>query len=132
MKFYLRKQQDVADCIEYLGGLEIDKSPMGAICEIKPIKSKRTTRQNALYWQWLGIIANETYGSQVEAQAIHDALMRELFGENEKLIGNLVVNYRISSTTLTTRQFQLLMQRAELLALDLNISLPSPEFNYES
>jgi len=129
MKYKIKEKNDLDSVISYLGHLDFSKCPGGYVVEIKRKKDKRTTEANALYWLWVTIISEHVgYATPVE---IHESIVRDVFGEFEKSIGDLRISVRMSSTEMDTKEFNKLMKRAEEIALFLEISLPFPEDRYE-
>ena len=117
--------------------------------EIKPYRRNRSKEQNALYWEWVGIIAefvgetkdemheelkekhlvplliqhNEDFQRKVE-------LTKELRrrGQNDiadRFKANAI--FEASTTSLNTKQFSEYMNQVEALANGLGITLPQPE-----
>lgn len=88
-------------------------------------KIRRSVPQNALYWMWVGCIAQETGGDR---EQIHEELktmylptkhIRGLFDE---------VARPMSTTALDTKQFTAYLEKVQTFAsAELGIVLPNPE-----
>lgn len=108
---------------------EIRQMPLGF--EVKIGDLKRGNNQNALYWKWLQIIADETGHDKDE---LHEAFKRNFIGVDDgiDIFGNLYLRPK-SSAKLKKREFHEYMVKVEIYANSLNIVLPSPDyFGYQN
>ncbi|MGP1257067.1 MAG: hypothetical protein ACTS10_21805 [Kiloniellales bacterium] len=92
--------------------------------EIKRLKSKRTLQQNALYWRWIHIIADETGN---DAEDIHEAIkLKFIEPEPVTVFGETVT--RRSTANKDIGAMAALMNKVHAWAhTDLDIHLPLPE-----
>mgnify|MGYP001609592331 CR=1 FL=1 len=107
--------------IELISSLNIEK-PWAVT--IEKYVEKRSLNQNALYWKWVGRIAQETGN---DPDAIHDTLKNKFLPPKEFSFMGEKVLYR-SSAKLDTREMSTYMDRVHALATqELGIMLPLPE-----
>ena len=94
------------------------------VVEVKRLQDKRTLDQNALYWRWLHIIAQETGN---DAEEIHEAIKRKFLAPiYVEVFGELVD--RRSTTDQSIGDMAALMNKVHAWAhTDLGIHLPLPE-----
>ena len=92
--------------------------------EIKRLKSKRTLQQNALYWRWVHLIANDTGN---DAEDIHEAIkLKFIEPEFITVFGETVP--RRSTANKDIDAMAVLMNKVHAWAhTDLGIHLPLPE-----
>ena len=84
---------------------------------------RRSLNQNALYWKWVGIIAQETGN---DADLVHGELKKKFLVPKEYSFMGEKVLYR-SSAKLDTREMSEYMDRVNALATqELGIMLPTP------
>jgi len=100
-----------------------------AIIEIREDKDSRSTKQNALYWEWIGIMTETGYTKD----EIH-VIMRDMFlGYNEITKKDGVVKELKSTTKLKVGEMKDYLEQIDIFAAGLNITLPRPEdLYYES
>lgn len=87
--------------------------------KIEKYKKPRSLNQNALYWEWLGIIADEL---GYTADEMHTTFKARLLVDRSGKIP--VVR---STTTLSTTEMATYMSHVERIASELNIILPRPD-----
>ena len=92
--------------------------------EIKRLKGRRTLQQNALYWRWVHIIADETGN---DAEDIHEAIkLKFITPELVTVLGETVP--RRSTADKDIDAMTALMNKVHAWAhTDLGILLPLPE-----
>lgn len=92
--------------------------------EIKRLKSRRTLQQNALYWRWVHIVADETGN---DAEDIHEAIkLKFITPELVTVLGETVP--RRSTANKDIDAMAMLMNKMHAWAhTDLGIHLPLPE-----
>lgn len=103
--------------------MSLKKLPKGEyVLLVKLIEENRTKNQNATYWLWLTVIADETGHNPEE---IHEYLKHKFLLCHDKKYP-----YVRSTTKLTTKEFSEYMQRIETWATEeLNVSLPDPNLH---
>lgn len=91
---------------------------------IEPYRKKRTLNQNALYWKWVGIVADETGNANDD---VHAAFKAKFITPRTITIGESEVS--ISSTTkYTTLEMKDFMDKVyAFVTSELGILLPLPE-----
>jgi len=99
-------------------------TPKGIRIQIKRISQRRTYNQNALYWAWLSIIADDLGYFRDD---VHYALKGLLLGRTMTSIGSLPN----STTLLSTSEFNDYMGKVEMWAHDQDIYLPHNEEEWE-
>ena len=92
---------------------------------IEPYKEKRTLNQNALYWKWVGIIAQDTGN---DPDAVHEALKQRFLIPVEITFMGDKIPYR-STARLNTGEMSNYMDRVHALASEMGIVLPLPELS---
>jgi len=88
---------------------------------VKKVRSIRSLSQNALYWVWLEIIANDT---GYDKEELHATFRSMFLTDRTKKIP--IVR---STTKLNKLQFKEYLDKVERTAGELGIALPEPE-NY--
>tara|TARA_R100000687_G_C6323762_1_gene106268 strand:+ start:97 stop:498 length:402 start_codon:yes stop_codon:yes gene_type:complete len=96
------------------------------IVEMKPDVQSRSTKQNALYWKWLGVLT-ETGNSQ---GALHQYLAQEFLSPVAEDIQGQTVLVIKSTTTLTVKEFAEYLEHVQQFADSLGCILPRPEELY--
>ena len=96
------------------------------IVEMKPNTMSRSTKQNALYWKWLGVLT-ETGNSQ---GALHQYLAQEFLSPVAEDIQGQTVLVIKSTTTLTVKEFAEYLEHVQEFAEGLGCILPRPEDLY--
>jgi len=113
---------DITEIKNYLNALHLQGVK---IIDIKEVKEKRSLNANALYWQWLNIIAQEI-GDDVES--LHYAFKGKFLGW--QIIETKFSKSKIpkSSRKLNVREFYNYMLQVEIFAKDFLIidKLPQP------
>ena len=127
MKRILHRDKPKADILENMTR-SIFKETKGdaVIVEMKPDVQSRSTKQNALYWKWLGVLT-ETGNSQ---GALHQYLAQEFLSPVAEDIQGQTVLVIKSTTTLTVKEFAEYLSRVEEFADGLGCILPRPEDLY--
>lgn len=108
----------------YLNAVKWDGSMM---MEVKKVSSKRSLKQNNLYWMWLGVISKDTgYTSNELHVAFRKKYLQpitiEAFGEKHEELP--------STTKLKVGEFTEYLNEIENLVADIGIVLPHPEDLY--
>jgi hypothetical protein len=104
--FILRDDTFRKNLVTFLDALDLEKPLQVTVEDFKP---KRSLNQNALYWTWLGIVANET-------------------GPVVVTIGNDTVEEPRSTTGLSKAEFSDYLERVQVFAAqELGIMLPWPD-----
>ena len=96
------------------------------IVEMKPDVQSRSTKQNALYWKWLGVLT-ETGNTQ---GALHQYLAQEFLSPVAEDIQGQTVLVIKSTTTLTVKEFAAYLENVQQFADDLGCILPKLEDLY--
>ena len=127
MKRILHRDKPKVDILENMTR-SIFKETKGdaVIVEMKPDVQSRSTKQNALYWKWLGVLT-ETGNSQ---GALHQYLAQEFLSPIAEDIQGQTVLVIKSTTTLTVKEFAEYLSRVEEFADGLGCILPRPEDLY--
>lgn len=121
MKFSVRNSDDRERVISYIGRLP-DK-PYDINIDVHRVK--RSTSQNALYWLWLDIVADETGNSRDE---LHDVFRTKFLPVAEHEVLGVVVRELPTTTKLSTDQFTTYLNQIEVFCnTELGIVLPHPE-----
>ena len=102
----------IDEYIKMLGNCKI-------ILEIKKIRAKRTTNQNALYWIWLQEISNDT---GYETEELHNTFRAMFLTDRSKKLPLVR-----STTVLSTLEFMQYMEKIKLEAISLGINLSEPK-----
>ena len=92
---------------------------------IEPYKERRTLNQNALYWKWVGIIAQDTGN---DPDAVHEALKQRFLVPVVITFMGDKIPYR-STARLNTGEMSNYMDRVHALASEMGIVLPLPELS---
>ena len=96
------------------------------IVEMKPDVQSRSTKQNALYWKWLGVLT-ETGNTQ---GALHQYLAQEFLSPIAEDIQGQTVLVIKSTTTLSVKEFAEYLEHVQQFADSLGCILPKPEDLY--
>lgn len=88
--------------------------------EVKQFRKKRSLDQNALYWKWLGIVAEN---SEHSADDLHEAF-KAMFLEPKEVMGKLVYTSKDKSTEVFSRYMS---KVGAYINSDFGIWLPHPE-----
>ena len=92
--------------------------------EVKRHIKKRSLSQNALYWKWVGVIANETGN---DSDMLHEFFKNKFLQPVEFQVGGHVFSYR-TTTKLPIDQMSAYMTKVQAFAAsELGILLPIPE-----
>ena len=96
--------------------------------EIKPYKKNRSLAQNRLYWMWINIFAQHINGStsKESLEEIHTLFKVRFLGTEERFVDNKKLIIPKSTRTLNTKEFTEYLQKLEMLAVELDLTLPYP------
>jgi hypothetical protein len=119
--FILRDEPRRESCINYLRAMNLN----GRLLEvnIKPYKKSRSNAQNRLLWSWYNELEDVT---GYKADDLHELLKVRFLGTEEKEIWGEKLTVAKSTTKLTTTEFTEYLEKVEMLANELNITLPKP------
>ena len=123
----LREQRQKDHAIRAI--LELDISGPLLAVEIKPHVNSRSLRQNRLYWKWIGEICEiRGWGLNVT----HEALRDNFIPVRVELGPNGPVEYRPSTTKLTTKQMSEYMEKVSAhAATEFGVIVSHPDDHYE-
>lgn len=96
----------------------------------EPWKDKRSLNANALYWQWLTIMAEHfSRGGQLFTKDdMHDLMRHQFLGYVDRKIGRTEISQQLASTAnLDTSQMHAYMSKIDAWAADHGCLLPRPE-----
>lgn len=97
------------------------------VIEVKGKVRHRTCPQNALYWMWIGLIAEHTGD---DAASLHDYFKRTYLPRQFRAVMGRTVEVDITTTTLSTAAFAEYMQKIEaFVQVELGMTLPHPGDN---
>ena len=127
MKRILHRDKPKVDILENMTR-SIFKETKGdaVIVEMKPDVQSRSTKQNALYWKWLGVLT-ETGNTQ---GALHQYLAQEFLSPIAEDIQGQTVLVIKSTTTLSVKEFAEYLEHVQQFADSLGCILPKPEDLY--
>ena len=127
MKRILHRDKPKVDILENMTR-SIFKETKGdaVIVEMKPDVQSRSTKQNALYWKWLGVLT-ETGNTQ---GALHQYLAQEYLSPVAEDIQGQTVLVIKSTTTLSVKEFAEYLEHVQQFADSLGCILPKPEDLY--
>ena len=127
MKRILHRDKPKVDILENMTR-SIFKETKGdaVIVEMKPDVQSRSTKQNALYWKWLGVLT-ETGNTQ---GALHQYLAQEFLSPIAEDIQGQTVLVIKSTTTLSVKEFAEYLEHVQEFAEGLGCILPRPEELY--
>jgi len=97
-------------------------NPYKYTAEIIPVKKTRTLPQNKLYHKIKGIIAPHT-GHPVDD--LHDIFKAEFLGMRDVVFNNRILNIPRSTTSLSTKEFGLFLDKVYAVGYDLGLKLPT-------
>ena len=127
MKRMLQRHKPKAHILENMTRTVFKETKSDAvIVEMKPDVQSRSTKQNALYWKWLGVLT-ETGNSQ---GALHQYLAQEFLSPVAEDIQGQTVLVIKSTTTLTVKEFAEYLEHVQEFAEGLGCILPRPEELY--
>ena len=127
MKRILHREKPIALILENMTRTVFKETKSDAvIVEMKPDVQSRSTKQNALYWKWLGVLT-ETGNSQ---GALHQYLAQEFLSPVAEDIQGQTVLVIKSTTTLTVKEFAEYLEHVQEFAEGLGCILPRPEELY--
>ncbi len=106
---------------DLVGGLDMSK-PWSIIVE--PYRKKRSLSQNALYWRWIGLVAQETGNANDD---VHEAFKAKFCPPRTIKMGDDERDIR-STAKLTTADMQAYMDAVyAFVTTELGMLLPIPE-----
>lgn len=122
MKYILIDEQRRQNALDYIKAIDISK-PIEVF--IREYKKRRSISQNNLYWMWLPILGDH-FGETKEE--MHETIAAHFLGVTERITrhGHKIVK-PISTTTLSTKEFTLYLEKIEALAHRENIKLLMPD-----
>ena len=127
MKRILHREKPKAHILENMTRTVFKETKSDAvIVEMKPDVQSRSTKQNALYWKWLGVLT-ETGNTQ---GALHQYLAQEFLSPVAEDIQGQTVLVIKSTTTLTVKEFAEYLEHVQEFAEGLGCILPRPEDLY--
>lgn len=98
--------------------------------EWSPWKDKRSLNANALYWQWLTIMAEHFSrgGQPFTKDDMHDLMRHQHLGYTDRVVGKTRIAQQLASTSdLDTGQMHAYMSKIDAWAADHGCLLPRPE-----
>ena len=117
----IRDEPMRASVCRLIAGLDLSK-PWAVTVE--PHKERRSLNANALYWKWIGIIAEETGN---DPDTVHEAFKQKfLIPEEISFMGEKVL-YRSTARLDTGRMTDYMNQVYATATSELGILLPVPE-----
>lgn len=118
----IRTQANRDFAIKFVSGLKIDpEHPLEV--EVRQHRRRRSLNQNALYWKWLGIIAEDS-GNDVDA--LHEWAKRQFSVPREvTIMGETCEVY--TTAKMTTKDMTAYLERLEAWAASEGYILPHPE-----
>ena len=127
MKRMLQRHKPKAHILENMTRTVFKETKSDAvIVEMKPDVQSRSTKQNALYWKWLGVLT-ETGNTQ---GALHQYLAQEYLSPVAEDIQGQTVLVIKSTTTLSVKEFAEYLEHVQQFADSLGCILPKPEDLY--
>jgi len=127
MKRMLQRHKPKAHILENMTRTVFKETKSDAvIVEMKPDVHSRSTKQNALYWKWLGVLT-ETGNTQ---GALHQYLAQEYLSPVAEDIQGQTVLVIKSTTTLSVKEFAEYLEHVQQFADSLGCILPKPEDLY--
>ena len=127
MKRMLQRNKPKAHILENMTrGVFKENDCDEVIVEMKPNTQSRSTKQNALYWKWLGVLT-ETGNTQ---GALHQYLAQEYLSPVAEDIQGQTVLVIKSTTTLSVKEFAEYLEHVQQFADSLGCILPRPEDLY--
>ena len=127
MKRILHRDKPKADILENMTRSIFKETKNDTvIVEMKPDIQTRSTKQNALYYMWLGVLT-ETGNSQ---GALHQYLAQEFLSPVAEDIQGQTVLVIKSTTTLSVKEFAEYLEHVQEFAEGLGCILPRPEESY--
>ena len=127
MKRMLQRHKPKAHILENMTRTVFKETKSDAvIVEMKPDVQSRSTKQNALYWKWLGVLT-ETGNTQ---GALHQYLAQEYLSPVAEDIQGQTVLVIKSTTTLSVKEFAEYLEHVQQFADSLGCILPRPEDLY--
>ena len=110
---------------DFFGSTDCDK----AVIEIMEDKDSRSTKQNRLYWEWIGTVISPELGYTKDEA--HMILRDKFLGYNEITTkkGETVRELR-STTKLKVGEFKDYLEQIDMLMAEYGIVLPRPDDLY--
>jgi len=100
--------------------------------EVENVKERRSTSANALYWQWLTVMAKHfsRKGQVFTKDDMHDLMRHKFLGYEERKVGNTALQPQLKSTAdLDTAKMCEYMTKLDAWCADHVCLLPRPEDN---
>lgn len=121
----IREERQRQELVKFVMGLDISKPWRAEICRYR---KKRSLNQNAMYWKWLGIVADETGNDPDE---LHEFFKGKYLVPTIIQVGDDRMLYR-STTKLDTVEMSAFMDKVyAFVTAELGILLPIPEDQHE-
>ena len=117
----IRDETMRASVCRLIAGLDLAK-PWAVTVE--PHKERRSLGQNSLYWQWIGIIAQETGN---DPDTVHEVFKQKFLIPDEISFMGEKILYRSTARLDTGKMTTYLDQVYALATQELGILLPVPE-----
>lgn len=125
MEFRIVSEDSKKAVTDYIQSLSVGRSYS---VSIKVDSVKRSLRQNALYWKWVGIIATETGN---DTDTISSELRRRFLGYEVVVVFDREVEKIRGTHSLSKSEFTIFLDKVSAFAhSELGITLPFPEDTY--
>ena len=120
--FFIRDENGRKRAVDFLTALNIGKPWQVTIA---PLRKKRSTDQNSLYWKWCGIVADETGNT---ADDVHEFAKSRFLPKHFVTINDETRETRKTTTKLSTKDMSEFMTKFSAWAeSEMGIALPHPE-----
>lgn len=126
--FVLRSWDIRERCMQFIATLDLaaTKTPFEVL--VKPLRLKRTVAQNRRYWAILRDISEQWYsaeGYRYTQSQLHEEFKRLYLGSEDEWVGfdGMVRSVPISTTILSTKEFNEYMEMVEAWAADAGVVL---------
>lgn len=120
--FIIRDERGRERVMAFLGNLNLGKPWQ---LTLAPLRKKRSTDQNSLYWKWCGIVADETGNV---ADDVHEFAKSRFLAKHFVTIGEDTRETRKTTTKLTTAEMtEYLNKFCAWAESEMGIALPHPE-----
>jgi len=96
----------------------------------EPWRDRRSLNANALYWQWLTVMAEyfSRKGNKFTKDDMHDLMRHQFLGYEDRAVGSTVISRQLASTSnLDVGQMCHYMTKIDAWAADHRCLLPHPE-----
>ena len=126
--FILRNDEIKAAMITAVAMLPVGGDvPMEVV--IREYKAKRSGQSNAMYWEWLTVMAKYFSKKDVFTKDdMHDLMRHQFLGYETKTIGKTNIGPQLKTTTvLNVKQMNMYMLQIDLWSAEHGCYLPRPE-----